>query len=62
VNTNDIQPTLLTVNQVCEILHISKLTLYRWVKRGKLKASKVGQKLLIEQAEVQKLLEEGKTK
>lgn len=59
---SDIQPTYLTVTQVCELLHISRLTLYRWVKQGKLKATKVGQKLLIDQLDIQKLINEGKTK
>jgi excisionase family DNA binding protein len=61
VTINDIQPTYLTVKQVCELLHISRLTLYRWVKQDKLKATKVGQKLLIEQSDIQTLLEKGRT-
>ena len=56
---SDTQQTYLTVTQVCELLHISRLTLYRWVKQDKLKATKVGQKLLIENAEIQRLIENG---
>ena len=61
MNISDTQPTYLTVKQVCELLHISRLTLYRWVKQDKVKATKVGQKLLIEQSDIQKLLEQGRT-
>lgn len=62
MNDNDINTTFLTTDEVCKVLHISKLTLYRWVKQGKLTAIKVGKKLLIEQAELQRIISEGKTK
>jgi len=37
------QPRLLTTNQVAEILQVTKRTIFRYIKSGKLKAKKIGQ-------------------
>lgn len=36
-------PQLLTTNQVAEILQVTKRTIFRYIKNGKLKAVKIGQ-------------------
>ena len=37
------QPRFLTTNQVAEILQVTKRTIFRYIKSGKLKAKKIGQ-------------------
>ena len=37
------QPKLLTTNQVADILQVTKHTIFRYIKFGKLKARKIGQ-------------------
>ena len=34
--------------EVCQVLGISKMTLWRWVKAGKIKAYPIGQEVLFE--------------
>jgi len=38
-----IKNNLLTTNQVAQILQVSKRTVYRYIKSGKLKAINIGQ-------------------
>ena len=33
---------LMTVNEVAEYLKVSKYTIYRWIKRGKICYTKIG--------------------
>lgn len=33
---------VMTIKQVCEMLHISTATAYRWIKEGRLPAHKIG--------------------
>jgi excisionase family DNA binding protein len=47
---------LLTVNDIIEILKVSKLTIYRYIKAGKLPAYKVGRDYRIVQKEFDKFL------
>jgi len=65
--TNDIikqkdkmKEKLLTINEIIEILKVSKLTIYRYIKAGKLPAYKVGRDYRIKQSEFQKFLEKSK--
>jgi len=53
---------LLNPTEVCELLGISKPTLWNWVKAGKLIAYAVGQKRFYKYAEVLKALEKQNTK
>lgn len=32
----------ITVKEICQSLKVKKLTVYRWIKAGKLKAVKIG--------------------
>lgn len=47
---------LLTINEITEILKVSKLTIYRYIKAGKLSAYKVGRDYRIRQEDLNKLL------
>lgn len=51
---------LLTINEITEILKVSKLTIYRYIKAGKLPAYKVGRDYRIKQQEFDKFLEGAK--
>lgn len=53
---------LLTINEITTILKVSKLTIYRYIKSGKLPAYKVGRDYRVKQEDFDKLLENGKTK
>ena len=37
---------LLEVKDVCALYHVDRKTVYRWIKAGKLKGKKAGQKWL----------------
>lgn len=45
-----------TVKEVCEILKIKPLTVYRWLKADKLKALKIGKSFRIEKVEFKKFI------
>jgi putative resolvase len=45
-----------TVKEVCEVLKIKPLTVYRWLKAGKLKAVKIGKSYRVEQSEFEKFI------
>ena len=44
---------LLTIEEVCELLKVSKMTLYRWDKLGILKKSEVGGKRRYRKSDVE---------
>jgi len=41
--------------QVARELEVSRMTLWRWVKAGKLQTYRIGREVLIEKAEVERL-------
>lgn len=45
-----------TVKEICEILKIKPLTVYRWLKAGKLKAVKIGKSFRVEKSEFEKFI------
>lgn len=51
---------LLTINEIIEILKVSKLTIYRYIKAGKLPAYKVGRDYRVRQDDFDKFLEKHK--
>lgn len=53
---------LLTINEITEILKVSKLTIYRYIKAGKLPAYKVGRDYRIKEKDFNQLLENKKAK
>lgn len=54
---------LLKVQEVAELLQVSKWTVYRWVEEGKLQATKIGgNSLRVFQASVDKLMDQTKAR
>lgn len=51
--------TMLSPTQVAEHLSVNVMTIYRWIKRGKLPAVKLGRKCYRIKASDLKLLEKG---
>lgn len=51
---------LLTINEIIAILKVSKLTIYRYIKAGKLPAYKVGRDYRIKKEEFDKFLNQSK--
>jgi len=51
---------LLTINEVIKILKVSKLTVYRYIKAGKLPAYKVGRDYRIKSSDFGAFLEKNK--
>lgn len=48
------------IEDVCELLQVSKITIYRWIKSGKITAYKVGKSYLFKVEDVHKLIEDSK--
>ncbi len=48
---------LLTVEEVCELFAISRITAYRWISKGKLISIKVGKRHLIDSKDIDKLIQ-----
>ena len=51
---------LLSINQAADRLSLSPWTLRLWVKSGKLRAVRLGSRVLIEPREIEQLLEAGR--
>jgi len=52
-NEND---DLLKANEVCEYLRISKVTLYKWLKQGKITGYHLGTRLFFKRTEIENAL------
>ena len=50
---------IYTIGEISEILHISRKTLYSYVKEGKLKAVKVGRSWIVTAANLEEFLSKG---
>lgn len=44
----------LSTSQVAELLNVSRITIFRWIKEGTLKAHKVGRNYVVSQEEFRK--------
>lgn len=53
---------LLTIVQIAEIMKLSKMTIYRYIKAGKLQAIKAGRDYRIKKVDFDKFLEKSKNK
>ena len=52
---------MLSVEEVSKRLNVSKITIYRWITKGRLKAYKMGRNLMrIEEKDLEKFLEQRK--
>ena len=49
---NETHGGLLEVKDVCELYHVDRKTVYRWIKAGKLTGKKAGQKWLFSRESV----------
>ena len=49
----------LTRDEVCELLHITKPTLWKKTKQGEIKAINIGRRVLYPMSEVKRYFEEG---
>lgn len=56
-NTTRTRDGLLEVKDVCDLYHVDKKTVYRWIKAGKLPGKKAGQKWLFTRDAVLGVLE-----
>jgi excisionase family DNA binding protein len=54
------QSDLMTPAQVAEYLQLHKLTIYKYIREGRLPAARIGRSLRILKADVERLLEDGK--
>lgn len=46
---------MLTVKEFAERFHITKMTAYRWIKKGRVNVVKIGTTIRIEQSEVERI-------
>ena len=53
---------LLKANEVCEYLRISKVTLYKWLKQGKISGYHLGTRLFFKKTDVDNALIKQETK
>jgi len=51
-----------TAKELAEKLRVNIMTIYRYIKAGKLKAHKIGKELRIDKKEFQRFLDKTKTK
>lgn len=45
------------IEDICSIFKVSRITVYRWIKAGKLTGYKVGRSFLFKRADIDKLIE-----
>ena len=50
---------ILTIQEATEYLRLSQSTIYRWCKRGALKAFEVGRGWRIHWSEIERIMEQG---
>jgi len=47
---------LFTVREVAELLKVNIMTIYRWIKEGKIKQTKIGRSVRIDESELNKFI------
>jgi excisionase family DNA binding protein len=52
-------PRLLTIRETCQVLRIHENTIYRWIQRGLLPATKIGRDWRIDSRVLNQILEAG---
>ena len=58
MSTRFTQARLLTVNEVADLLRVSRMTVYRLIKEGQLKALRVGRSYRLREDDVDEYLSE----
>ena len=56
IASNNVKEDLLKANEVCEYLRISKVTLYKWMRQGKITGYYLGSRLFFKKAEINNAL------
>jgi excisionase family DNA binding protein len=56
------KPAFYTAKELADKLRVNIMTIYRYIKAGKLKAYKIGKEFRIEKKEFQRFLDKTKTK
>ena len=56
------KPEFYTAQELADKLRVNIMTIYRYIKAGKLKAYKIGKEFRIDKKEFQKFLDKVKTK
>ena len=51
---------VLNVREAAEALRISPHTIYLYIRQGKIAATRIGRRVLVEPSELHKLIDEGK--
>jgi putative molybdopterin biosynthesis protein len=54
------QEEFYTIKEVSELFKVAYLTVYRWIKEGKLEAYKLGKQYKIKKADIDKFIKESK--
>lgn len=54
------QEEFYTIKEVSELFKVAYLTVYRWIKQGKLNAFRVGKKYMIKKSDIDALIEKSK--
>jgi excisionase family DNA binding protein len=57
---NHVERPLLKAKEVCEIFHISKPTIYDWLKQGRIKSVKIQSRRYFHWKDVEELIEQSK--
>ena len=52
----------MTAQETADILKVNIMTIYRYIKAGKIKAYKIGKEFRIEKKEFEKFLDKARTK
>lgn len=56
------QPDFYLVDELAEKLRVSRMTIYRWIKSGKLTAMKLGKEFRIDREEFERLIKQSTNK
>jgi excisionase family DNA binding protein len=59
-NSNNYQKPLLKVSEICEIFHVSKPTLYEWLRKKKIQSVKIQSRRYFRWKDVEELIEKSK--
>lgn len=60
ITNNHSERPLLKATEVCEIFHISKPTIYEWLKQGKIKSVKIQSRRYFHWKDVEELIQQSR--
>ena len=50
---------MLSVKETAELFGVTKRTVFRWIKSGKMKSVKIGRTVRIKESEIERVIKEG---